>query len=156
MMTDPIADMLTRIRNAVRIEHPEVNMPLSKVKRGLAEVLKREGYIWDWHEAEEEGAPSKQLSIQLKYGPNGERVIRHIKRVSKPGRRVYSPRRPPAARAQRFGNFHHQHQPRRDQRPRSAATQPRRRSVVRSVVREVVSRRAVSRQSNGGSLKADS
>ncbi len=91
MMTDPIADMLTRIRNAVRIEHPEVNMPLSKVKRGLAEVLKREGYIWDWHEAEDADAPSKQLSIQLKYGPNGERVIRHIKRVSKPGRRVYSP-----------------------------------------------------------------
>ena len=91
MMTDPIADMLTRIRNAVRIEHPEVAMPLSKVKRGLAEVLKREGYIWDWHEAEEEGAPAKQLSLQLKYGPNGERVIRHIKRVSSPGRRVYSP-----------------------------------------------------------------
>ena len=89
MMTDPIADMLTRIRNAVRIEHPEVNMPLSKVKRGLAEVLKREGYIWDWHEAEEEDAPSKQLSITLKYGPNGERVIRHIRRVSKPGRRLY-------------------------------------------------------------------
>jgi small subunit ribosomal protein S8 len=91
MMTDPIADMLTRIRNAVRIEHPEVAMPVSKVKRGLAEVLKREGYIWDWHEAESEAAPNKQLSIQLKYGPNGERVIRHIKRVSKPGRRVYSP-----------------------------------------------------------------
>ena len=91
MMTDPIADMLTRIRNAVRIEHPEGAMPLSKVKRGLAEVLTREGYIWDWHEAEEEGAPAKQLSLQLKYGPNGERVIRHIKRVSSPGRRVYSP-----------------------------------------------------------------
>jgi len=91
MMTDPIADMLTRIRNAVRIEHSEVRMPLSKVKRGLAEVLKREGYIWDWQEAEEDGAPSKQLAIQLKYGPNGERVIRHIRRVSTPGRRVYSP-----------------------------------------------------------------
>ena len=75
MMTDPIADMLTRIRNAVRIEHPQVNMPLSKVKRGLAEVLKREGYIWDWREEHEDGAPSKQLSIELKYGPNGERVI---------------------------------------------------------------------------------
>ena len=91
MMTDPIADMLTRIRNAVRIEHPEVRMPLSKVKRGLAEVLKREGYIWDWQEAQEEGKPSTELSIQLKYGPNGERVIRHLRRVSKPGRRVYSP-----------------------------------------------------------------
>jgi len=90
MMTDPIADMLTCIRNAVRIERPRVEMPLSKVKCGLAEVLKREGYIWDWREEHEDGAPSKQLSIELKYGPNGERVIRHIRRVSKPGRRVYS------------------------------------------------------------------
>jgi small subunit ribosomal protein S8 len=91
MQTDPIADMLTCIRNAVRIERPRVEMPLSKVKCGLAEVLKREGYIWDWREEHEDGAPSKQLSIELKYGPNGERVIRHIRRVSKPGRRVYSP-----------------------------------------------------------------
>ena len=90
-MTDPIADMLTCIRNAVRIERPRVEMPLSKVKCGLAEVLKREGYIWDWREEHEEGTPSKQLSLELKYGPNGERVIRHIRRVSKPGRRVYSP-----------------------------------------------------------------
>ena len=90
MMTDPIADMLTSIRNAVRIERPRVELPLSKVKRGLAEVLKREGYIWDWSEEQSEGAPSKNLAIDLKYGPNGERVIRHIKRVSKPGRRVYS------------------------------------------------------------------
>jgi small subunit ribosomal protein S8 len=88
MMTDPIADMLTRIRNAVRVERPHVTMPLSKVKRGLAEVLKREGYIWDWRE--ESADPVPQLRIELKYGPNGERVIRHIKRVSKPGRRVYS------------------------------------------------------------------
>ncbi len=91
MQTDPIADMLTCIRNAVRIERPRVEMPLSKVKCGLAEVLKREGYIWDWREEQEDGAPNKQLAIELKYGPNGERVIRHIKRVSKPGRRVYSP-----------------------------------------------------------------
>ena len=90
MMTDPIADMLTRIRNAVRVERPVVEMPLSKVKRGVAEVLKREGYIWDYHEEQIDGQPQKQLLIDLKYGPNGERVIRHIKRVSKPGRRVYS------------------------------------------------------------------
>jgi small subunit ribosomal protein S8 len=90
MMTDPIADMLTRIRNAVRIERPVVEMPHSKVKRGVAEVLKREGYIWDWREQEAENAPGTRLLIDLKYGPNGERVIRHIKRVSKPGRRVYS------------------------------------------------------------------
>ncbi len=90
MMTDPIADMLTRIRNAVRIERPIVQMPHSKVKRGVAEVLKREGYIWDWREQDAEDAPGKELCIDLKYGPNGERVIRHIKRISKPGCRVYS------------------------------------------------------------------
>jgi len=90
MMTDPIADMLTRIRNAVRIERPVVQMPHSKVKRGVAEVLKREGYIWDWREEEAKETPGTQLLIDLKYGPNGERVIRHIKRVSSPGRRVYS------------------------------------------------------------------
>ena len=87
MMTDPIADMLTRIRNAVRVERPSVEMPLSKVKRGLAEVLKREGYIWDFEELPTD--PCRQLRLHLKYGPNGERVIRHIKRVSKPGRRIY-------------------------------------------------------------------
>jgi small subunit ribosomal protein S8 len=88
MMTDPIADMLTRIRNAVRVERPNVDMPLSQVKRGLAEVLKREGYIWDWQEVEEQ--PVNQLRIELKYGPNGERVIQKIRRISKPGCRVYS------------------------------------------------------------------
>ena len=88
MMTDPIADMLTRIRNAVRVERPHVEMPVSKVKRGLADVLKREGYIWDWSEVD--SAPIKHLRIELKYGPNGERVIQRIRRVSKPGRRVYS------------------------------------------------------------------
>ncbi len=102
MMTDPIADMLTRIRNAVSVERPIVEMPHSKVKRGVAEVLKREGYIWDWREEEppapgsqaDAGAkvrgPGKRLCLELKYGPNGERVIRHIKRVSRPGCRVYS------------------------------------------------------------------
>ena len=88
MMTDPIADMLTRIRNAVRIERPNVDVPASKVKRGLAEVLKREGYIWDWNESAEKTFPV--IRLDLKYGPNGERVIRHIKRISKPGRRVYN------------------------------------------------------------------
>jgi small subunit ribosomal protein S8 len=88
MLTDPLADMMTRIRNAVRVERPYVDMPLSKVKRGVAEVLKREGYIWDWKEVE--GEPAPQLRVELKYGPNGERVIQRIKRVSKPGRRIYS------------------------------------------------------------------
>lgn len=88
MMTDPIADMLTRIRNGVSVERRYVEVPASKVKRGLAEVLKREGYIWDWQEVE--GEPVNALRLELKYGPNGERVIRKIRRVSKPGRRVYS------------------------------------------------------------------
>ena len=88
MMTDPIADMLTRIRNAVRVERPTVDVPFSKVKRGLADVLKKEGFIWDWREVE--STPAPMLQLELKYGPNGERLIRHIKRISTPGRRVYS------------------------------------------------------------------
>jgi len=89
MLTDPIADMLTRIRNAITVERPHVDIPTSKVKRGLADVLKREGYIWDWQEQELESQPAKQLRLELKYGPNGEHVIQHIKRISTPGRRVY-------------------------------------------------------------------
>ncbi|MDZ4685195.1 MAG: 30S ribosomal protein S8 [Planctomycetaceae bacterium] len=88
MMTDPIADMLTRIRNAIQNEAPYVDMPMSKMKVGVAEALKREGYIWDFHVVE--GTPAGYLRVDLKYGPNGERVIQSIKRVSSPGRRVYS------------------------------------------------------------------
>ena len=88
MMTDPIADMLTRIRNAVRVERPDVEVPYSNLKKNVAEVMKREGYIWDYEIVEAE--PVNQIRIVLKYGPNGGRVIRHIKRVSKPGCRVYS------------------------------------------------------------------
>lgn len=89
MLTDPIADMLTRIRNAVSIERPHVDVPASKVKRGLADVLKREGYIWDWKEVADDGGPCPHLRLELKYGPSGERVIQHIRRVSSPGRRIY-------------------------------------------------------------------
>jgi len=88
MMTDPIADMLTRIRNALRIERPHVDIPASRVKRGIAEVLQREGYIWDFETIEE--PPQNVLRLSLKYGPNGEDVIQSIQRVSKPGRRVYT------------------------------------------------------------------
>lgn len=88
MMTDPIADMLTRIRNAVRVERPFVDIPASRLKRGIADVLKREGFIWDWKE--EEAQPVSMLRLELKYGPNGERVIQSIRRISKPGRRLYS------------------------------------------------------------------
>jgi small subunit ribosomal protein S8 len=88
MMTDPIADMLTRIRNAVRIERPFVDMPTSKIRRGIAQVLKDEGYIWGFEEIDT--VPLRTLRLELKYGPNGERLITRIDRVSKPGCRRYS------------------------------------------------------------------
>ena len=86
-VSDPIADMLTRIRNANRIERNAVNIPASKIKVGIARVLREEGYIEDFQLVGDD----KQgvLRLYLKYGPNGERVIRAIKRESKPGRRVY-------------------------------------------------------------------
>ena len=88
MMTDPIADMMTRIRNAIQIERVHVDIPSSKIKIGIAEVLQREGYIWDFEIIEQN--PQNVLRVNLKYGPNGERVIQRIQRTSKPGRRVYT------------------------------------------------------------------
>src|SRR5437879_2088846 len=104
MMTDPIADMLTRIRNANRTEAPAVDMPSTNMKQRIAQVLKDEGFILDFQVGQliagEDGRkvfqagagtdkPKKVLRIFLKYGPEGERVIRHIARASKPGRRLY-------------------------------------------------------------------
>jgi len=88
MMTDPIADMLSRIRNALMVERPFVDIPSSKLKVGIAEALQREGFIWDFEVLDEK--PRAILRINLKFGPNGERVIQKIKRVSTPGRRVYA------------------------------------------------------------------
>ena len=88
MMTDPVADMLTRIRNAAAIERPYVDIPTSKLKVGIAEALQREGYIWDYEMVEQE--PRDVLRVNLKYGPNGEKVINKIDRHSKPGRRVHA------------------------------------------------------------------
>jgi len=87
MMTDPIADMLTRIRNAIHTERPFADIPTSKIKVGIAEALQREGYIWDFEIIEQQ--PQNVLRINLKYGPNGELVVQKIDRTSKPGRRVY-------------------------------------------------------------------
>jgi small subunit ribosomal protein S8 len=87
MMTDPVADMLTRMRNAISIERPYVDIPFSRLKRGIADALKREGFVWEVSEIE--GTPRGQLRVELKYGPNGERVMQHLRRVSTPGRRVY-------------------------------------------------------------------
>jgi small subunit ribosomal protein S8 len=104
MMTDPIADMLTRIRNASLVERPAVEMPATKVKVAIAKVLVEEGFVLgyrigkyntdaqghkDFQEVTGLGEPHTVLQVYLKYGPDGEKVIRHIQRYSKPGRRVY-------------------------------------------------------------------
>lgn len=88
VMTDPIADMLTRIRNANVVKHEKLELPASKLKKEIAEILKREGYIKDYEYIED----NKQgvLRIFMKYGANNEHVITGIKRISKPGRRVYA------------------------------------------------------------------
>ncbi len=88
-MTDPIADMLTRIRNANTAMHDETHMPSSKLKVALAQLLLSEGYIGDFAVADAEGRPGSVLTVQLKYSAERERVISGIKRVSKPGLRVY-------------------------------------------------------------------
>ncbi len=88
MMTDPISDMLTRIRNAVRAGHPQVSMPGSRLKTQIAEILKKEGFIKDYQVTQ--NGPRTELTITLRYGPEGEPAIHHIERISKPGRRVYA------------------------------------------------------------------
>ena len=89
-MTDPIADMLTRIRNANVAMHDEVSMPSSKLKVALAEVLHAEGYIGEFNAVDNPDGPGSTLTINMKYSPERERVISGLKRVSKPGLRVYT------------------------------------------------------------------
>ena len=91
-MTDPIADMLTRIRNATIARHSRVDIPASTLKLEIARILEHEGYIQGFKvmdPTEEQGAVQKTIRVVLKYGPRGERVITGIERVSRPGRRVY-------------------------------------------------------------------
>ena len=87
-MTDPIADMLTRLRNANSAYHDTVSMPFSKLKSHVAEILQAEGYIAGWKV--EDATVGKKLTIDLKFGPNRERSLAGIRRVSKPGLRVYA------------------------------------------------------------------
>ncbi|MEW6553369.1 MAG: 30S ribosomal protein S8 [Actinomycetota bacterium] len=89
-MTDPIADMLTRIRNANTAHHEVVEMPFSRIKESIAEILQREGYIAGFEVIK--GESYDTLKMTLKYGPNREQLINGIKRISKPGLRVYSKR----------------------------------------------------------------
>ena len=89
-MTDPIADMLTRIRNANTAYHDDVSMPSSKIKTNIAEILQQEGYIAGWKVEESDDVVGTTLVVDLKYGPNRERSIAGVRRVSKPGLRVYA------------------------------------------------------------------
>jgi small subunit ribosomal protein S8 len=88
MLTDPISDMLTRIRNANRALHERAEMPTSRLKEEIARILKEEGYVTDFHV--QKGDSFDTLVIRLKYGRSRERVITDLKRVSRPGRRVYA------------------------------------------------------------------
>lgn len=88
MLTDPVADMLTRIRNANRAMHDKVEMPTSRMKEEIARILKEEGYIKDF--VVKKGESFDTLLIELKFGRNRERVLTDLKRVSKPGRRIYA------------------------------------------------------------------
>ena len=90
MLTDPVADMLTRIRNANKALHDRTEMPTSKLKEEIARLLKEEGYIRDFHVASEDDLPYKKLVIELKYSRSRERVLTDLKRISKPGRRIYA------------------------------------------------------------------
>jgi small subunit ribosomal protein S8 len=90
MLTDPIADMLTRIRNANQALHDRAEMPSSRMKVEIARILKEEGYIRDYEVRRDEGLSYDTLVVQLKYGRNRERIITDLKRVSKPGRRIYA------------------------------------------------------------------
>jgi small subunit ribosomal protein S8 len=90
MMTDPIADMLTRLRNANTAFHDDVMMPSSKLKEALARILEQEGYITGFAVHDDGARPGRQLTITLKYTPDRKRTISGVKRISKPGLRVYS------------------------------------------------------------------
>jgi small subunit ribosomal protein S8 len=90
MMTDPVADMLTRIRNANTAFHDDVVMPSSKLKEALARILEREGYISGYAVDDDSTRPGRQLTIAMKYTPDRKRTISGLRRVSKPGLRVYS------------------------------------------------------------------
>lgn len=89
MMTDPVADMATRIRNSLHVESTYVDVPFSFLKEAIAKTLQSEGFIWDYEVKRCDSQNSDVLRINFKYGPSGERVLRSIRRVSMPGRRVY-------------------------------------------------------------------
>ncbi len=90
-ITDPISDMLTRMRNAIAARHSKVDVPASRLKIEIARILKEEGYITNYSVKTAEGSNARTLRVFLRYGPNGESVISNLDRVSRPSRRVYVP-----------------------------------------------------------------
>ena len=140
-MTDPIADMLTRIRNAVTARHARVEMPASKLKAEIARILQDEGYIAGFKmvetPAERAGkAARQQMRLFLKYGPAGEKAISGIERVSRPGRRVYASRDEVPAVLGGLGVIDPDDLARRDDRPRRAEGRRRRRNPLQRLVRD--------------------
>ena len=129
MLTDPIADMLTRIRNANKALHEHATMPSSRMKVEIARLLKEEGYIRDYHV--EKGESFDTLVVDLKFGRNRERVISGLKRVSKPGRRVYARKDRLPRRARRGDPVHVD---RSDHRTDRAGARDRRRGSVLRLV----------------------
>ena len=137
-MTDPIADMLTRIRNGNVAMHDEVKMPSSKLKEALAAILKREGYIEGFSVADDTERPGKVLTISMKYAQDRTRTISGIKRVSKPGLRVYAKADSPAPSARWPRCRRGVHQPGPDDRSRGSQVPHGRRSpLFRLVVRSL-------------------
>ena len=140
-MTDPIADMLTRIRNANIAMHDLTEMPSSKLKVALAKILLQEGYIEGFGtRPTTRSGPGDKLTITMKYTPDRKRTISGIKRVSKPGLRVYSAADRRAARARRHGHRGALDQPGSAHRPRGAQASGRRRGPLSGVVSHVQNR----------------
>ena len=135
MTTDPIADMLTRIRNGVRAKHPRVDLPSSKLKVEIARILKDEGYLTNFKVVEEKG--KKTLRVFLRYTPDRHGVITDLKRVSRPGSRRYVGKTRHPRRGGRNGHRDSFDAPRPDDRTRRAQGRRGRRTAVRSLVEGV-------------------
>ena len=133
-MTDPIADMLTRIRNAVTAKHTRVDMPASRLKADIARILQDEGYIQGFKLLDEATAVTKTLRLFLKYGPHGERLITGVQRISRPGRRVYFGKEEVPGSARRTRHEHPDHVARRHDRPRGGESRGRRGSALQHLV----------------------
>ena len=137
-MTDPIADMLTRIRNANVAFHDDVPMPSSKLKEAVAKILEREGYISGYEVDDQPGRPGRRLTIRMKYSSDRRRTISGLKRVSRPGPARLLEGRRCAARARRHGHRNSVNERGPAHRPRSARAQSRRRSPLPGLVTELV------------------